>query len=138
MKKIHPRSDGYKQKNKVLFFVHLIYHFLVILCNYRTLQLQSISQFATFHTERFGQKCETFHLLIVGKLLLQGIYASTEQTENLRMLQQFFHILIFNAFFLGIIFHKTIDRYNKGRHKFTLVGNNGNLIDITINSQFRF
>ena len=53
------------------------------------------------------------------------------------MLQQLFHILIFNPFFLGIIFHEAIDRNNKGRHKFTLVGNNGNLINVTINSQFR-
>ena len=87
MKKIHPRSDGYKQKNKVLFFVHLINQLLVVLCHNRTFQLQRIRQFPTLHAEWFRQKRETLHLLIMGKLLLQGIDTGTEQRLYLGMLQ---------------------------------------------------
>ena len=46
-----------------------------------------IRQFPTLHAEWFRQKRETLHLLIMGKLLLQGIDTGTEQRLYLGMLQ---------------------------------------------------
>ena len=54
------------------------------------------------------------------------------------MLQQFFHILIFNAFLFCILLHESIYRNNQSGYKLTLIGDNGNLIDITVNNQLRF
>ena len=54
------------------------------------------------------------------------------------MFQQFLHIFVFNAFFFRILFHKPIYRNNQSGNKLTLIGNNGNLVNITVNNQFRF
>ena len=74
----------------------------------------------------------------MGKLLLQRIDTCAEQSSNFRMLQQFGHIFVFDAFLFGILFHKTVYRYNQCRYKLTLVGNNSYLIDITVDNQFGF
>lgn len=87
MKIIHSKSDGSKQTNGNLFLVHLVNQLLVVLCHNRTFQLQRIRQFPTLHAEWFRQKRETLHLLIMGKLLLQGIDTGTEQRLYLGMLQ---------------------------------------------------
>lgn len=41
-------------KSVTLFFIHLIYKFLIVLCHYRTFQFQGIGQLTTLHTEWFG------------------------------------------------------------------------------------
>lgn len=87
MKIIHSKSDGSKQTNGNLFLVHLVNQPLVVLCHYRAFQLQRVRQLATLHAERFGQEREALHLLIMGKLLLQGIDTGTEQRLYLGMLQ---------------------------------------------------
>ena len=54
------------------------------------------------------------------------------------MLQQVGHILVLKAFLLGIVLHQAINRNNQGRHKLTLVGNDSNLVNVTVYRQFGF
>ena len=72
------------------------------------------------------------------KLLLQGLYPCTKQTDNLWMLQQFGHIFVFDSFLLRIVLDKPVHRNDQSRNKLPLICDNSNLINITVYHQFGF
>jgi long-chain acyl-CoA synthetase len=87
---------------------------------------------------KVGQQGKPLDLFIMCKLLLQCINPLFKQIDNFRFLQQFLHTFIANTFFCGILFHQFIFRNYQSRNKFTFIGNNRNLIDITVYHQFGF
>ena len=93
--------------------IHTLYLLLVVHVEGGPLHLQGVGQFAALHAERLGQQGEAFHLFIVGKLLLSGLYTGTEQGLHLLVLQQLGHAAIGNALLLGIGLHDGIGGHER-------------------------
>ena len=75
-------------RRKDVLGIHRINLRGIIAVNHRTLHFQRIGQFALLQTERFGQQGDAFHLLIMGKLLLQSIDAKQNHFVYIRIATQ--------------------------------------------------
>ena len=61
------------------FGIHLVYDVLEVFGHHGAAQFQRVGQLALLHAEGAGQEGEALHLLVVGKLLLQGLDAGVEE-----------------------------------------------------------
>ena len=71
-------------------FIHLLDLCLVVLVEHAPLDLQRIGQLAALQREVMGQQGEALHLLVVGQLLLQGVYALHHHLMDLLVLTEVF------------------------------------------------
>ena len=123
--------------NEKLFSVHCIDLCLIVLVQHTTLDFQCIGQFATLHGERLGKEGETLHLLVMGKLLLQGLYTLHQHLTDTLVVTQILARVIGNIVLTGISLEQLVFGHDESRDELTLISNNGYLVDVLVNQEFR-
>ena len=110
---------------------------LVILGDDGTLYLKRIGQFASLHGEWLGKEGDTLHLLVVCKLLLEGIDAVHHQVVDTLILTEFGHRRVGDVASLCVFLEQFVVGCDEGRHKLTLVGYDDYLVNVAVHHEFR-